>query len=128
MYSKLFDRLKPDEVLTVISTATCIENQTPDEITEGGGDCALSATANTATSHTEHTTVSHDGGSACPSGWNETWEVPGREDLCSVNMVTDVGEYIMEYTEITEAVANELSIEEGEGINTNFCESFDIAT
>ena len=34
----------------------------------------------------------------------------------------------MEYTEITEAVANELSIEEGEGINTNFCESFDIAT
>ena len=45
VYSTLFDRLKPDEVLTVISTATCIDNETPDEITEGGGDCALSAAA-----------------------------------------------------------------------------------
>ena len=92
------------------STSQCTD--TPDEITEGGGDCTLNAVASAATPHTEHTTMPDDCCSTCPSGWNETWEVQGRDDLCSINMVTDVAEYIVEYTGITDAVARELSIEE----------------
>ena len=132
VYSKLFDRLKPDDILTVVTTTPRgTDNhgaETPSEAIEGGGGCVVNATASTEAQCHEHAPVTDDSDSCCPSGWDETWEVPGRDDLCDVNLTEDVREYIMEYSEIDDAVANELSMEEGEANNTHLCESFDMPT
>ena len=62
---------------------------TPDTITEGEGDRAPD---------NENAPMPDDYGNVCPSGWDETYEVQGRDDLCDVDLAEDVGEYILGLT------------------------------
>ena len=96
VYAKLFDRLKADEVNSIVTNEGA---STPDG---GGGD------------------------QECKAGWYPEHEVPGCDSLCNSDFEVDVIFHIEEYTGVTEDVVQELKPTEGETCGaTELCTSFE---
>eukprot|EP01043_Picozoa_sp_COSAG02_P023347 COSAG02_NODE_1244_length_13677_cov_50.752246_5_plen_169_part_00 len=109
-------------MLTVSSSAA--KDEPDDTVIEVGGSRKSETTAHEET-RVNNTTMGPDE-QVCPSGWVETDEVHGRDDQCDIDFESDVVEYLVEYTGITEPVCQELSTEEGEEYSINLCSSFDL--
>eukprot|EP01046_Picozoa_sp_COSAG06_P001933 COSAG06_NODE_64_length_26790_cov_7.462291_29_plen_403_part_01 len=117
VYSKLFDRLAPDEVLTVgnlcedgVYVTEPIMQHSEDELS-GANRCELG----------EYRAYDPEGrGGAVGAadevcGWNHEDEVPGWQDFSGdVDWQTDVVGHIDSYSGITEAVVSQLDVRRGE--------------
>ena len=117
VYSKLFDRLAPDEVLTVgnlcedgVYVTEPIMQHSEDELS-GANRCELG----------EYRAYDPEGrGGAAGAadevcGWNHEDEVPGWQDFSGdVDWQTDVVGHIDSYSGITEAVVSQLDVRRGE--------------
>ena len=108
VYAKLFDRLTPEEVLTV--GGACDEGVYTVEMADstGPGQCEPGTYY-----------VEGGGGAGCTAqagdGWSQSDEVPGWQDFSDeIDWQTDVVGHIADYTDITEEVVSQLEMVEGE--------------